>query len=503
MGFWNGVKDFFVGADGDKYTADKTASTMNGAYGSTGNLQGLATDAMGRAAPTSTAANAGPASTTTAAQINTGNYDPTRARQLGLADLLTGAARGEGPSGAGLAAQAQRDAALSQASALQAGRRGRSAVAGAQMGTLAAQMGNQQASQNEAIGRANEMATARGQLGNTLGQVAGQDIGIAGQNAGFGQQAGMFNAGQLQNMAQYNAGLNQQTNLANQNAQLQQTGLNQNLALGANGQLQNQAQAEMAARMQQEQMAFGNLNPGSQGLLSPQTLVTGGATAAMLMSDANAKVGIQPIGGGPDRQQYIGPGMRQAPVRRSAGDYGNAIGTALTDILLSKAMEKKDQGEKAQKEYKAAQDRGLQDKGGLTSMFNQVRGQVTDPNSPVYGQSPDDLMAQYRMLGVQPQPGVVMSDERSKKDAREMFSKLTPYQYEYRPEAVAAGQQPGPQMGIMWQQLQKSEAGRAMDGGRDPATGYHQVDYLKGLPTAFAALADLNKRVSKVEGRKK
>lgn len=260
-----GLGDFLFGSKAQKYVRNPNDASMGGAYGATQNLQNAAGGALGHAAPVSQAANAGGAQQGQASSLDTNNYNQVRGGQMGLAGMLTQAANGQGPSGAGMAAQAQRDAALSQASALQAGRRGQSAAAGAKMGSLGSQMGVQQAAQNEAIGRANEMATARGQLGNVYGQVAGQDIGVAGQNAGFGQQMSMFNAGQRQNMNQYNASNQQQTNLANQNANLQQQGLNNSLFLGANQGLLGQSQAEMGARLHQGDLEYSNLQPGSPG----------------------------------------------------------------------------------------------------------------------------------------------------------------------------------------------------------------------------------------------
>lgn len=283
-----GDASFWFGSDREKYDPNspnaRNAASMNGAYGSTGMLQQAANGALGRQGPTAFAANAGPASMGSAASLNTQNYDQVRGGQMGLTGMLTQTANGQGPSGAGMAAQAQRDSALSQAAALQSGRRGQTAAAGAANANLSAQMGNQQASQNEAIGRANEMATARGQLGSVYGQIAGQDIGVAGQNAGFGQQMSMFNAGQQQNMGQFNAGLQQQTNLANQQANLSQQGLNNGLFLGGNAQLQNESQAEMNARLQEQQLYAQSLNPGSQGVAGSLIGAAGALGAAALMA---------------------------------------------------------------------------------------------------------------------------------------------------------------------------------------------------------------------------
>lgn len=358
------------------------------------------------------------------------------------------------------------------------------------MGTLAAQMGNQQASQNEAIGRANEIVTARGQYAGVLGNIAGQDIGVAGQNAGYNQQTGMFNAGQTQQNSQFNAGMQQQTNLANQQANLQQQGIN----LGANTALQGQSQAEMLARMQQEQMKFGNLDPGSAGLLSPQNIATA-AGAAIALSDVNSKTGIMPISGGGGHQQFIGPGQRMAPNRRaSAGDWGNALGSILSSAFLTKAMEKKDKATEAKKQYEAARTKGLQDKDGLTSLYKDAKRVSADPNNPYHGQDPDELMAELRQLGVKS----TISDEDSKKEARQMLGKLTPYSYEYKADA---GQPPGRHVGVMAQDLEKSAAGKQMV-GRDGDTGYKNVDYLKGLPTMMAGLADINDRLGRLEKKR-
>ena len=122
--------------------------------------------------------------------------------------------------------------------------------------------------------------------------------------------------------------------------------------------------------------------------------------------------------------------------------------------------------------------------------------------------------------GVMSNPAIMgmMSDVRSKSDirpldrgrlpsvsreeAREMFDEAPPYTYFYRPEAVAAGAPRGQQASVMWDDLQRTEVGRRMNGGKEPQTGYETVDYLKGLPAAFASLSDLNARIRKIESSK-
>ena len=168
------------------------------------------------------------------------------ARQSQLANMLQGAAAGQGPSGAGMAAAAQRDASLTQAAALLSGRRGQSAGVGIRAAGNQAVAGNQLASQNEAIGRANEISGARSQLAGVLGQQANENV----SQAQLDQQVNLANAANAQ-----------QASLANQ-------GVQSNIAL-----------AEMQERARQEQMAYGNLNPGKgsdSGILGP-VLGLGGA----------------------------------------------------------------------------------------------------------------------------------------------------------------------------------------------------------------------------------
>lgn len=187
-------------------------------------------------------------------QLNTGNYDRDRAQQQGLAGSLQSAANGQGPSAAGMAGQAQRDANLTQAAALQSGRRGAGAGVGIRAGNNAIVAGNQGAAQTEAVGRANEMNTARGQQAGVLAGMAGQDTAVAGQNAQLGQANNQFNAGS-QN----------QVNQANQTAQL---GI---------------SNAELQARQKQEAYSYTNLEPSQGGFFSPgniATLAGAGATAA-------------------------------------------------------------------------------------------------------------------------------------------------------------------------------------------------------------------------------
>jgi hypothetical protein len=96
----------------------------------------------------------------------------------------------------------------------------------------------------------------------------------------------------------------------------------------------------------------------------------------------------------------------------------------------------------------------------------------------------------------------ITSDERSKVDVRavrDMLSHLRPHSYEYREDA---GMPEGRHIGVMAQELERSDLGRSFV-GRDPDTGYRDVDYGRALPTMLAGLADVARRVERVEGRAK
>lgn len=141
-----------------------------------------------------------------AAQLNTGNYDPTRAAQLALAGNLQNTVNGTaGPSAADLQMKQAMDQAAAQQFGLASAMQGRSAGGALrQASTGSANVLGQEAAAG-GIQRANEVQAAQSQLNGTLGTVAGQDINVANQNAG----------------------MNQQTNLANLSAQLNTMGLDE------------------------------------------------------------------------------------------------------------------------------------------------------------------------------------------------------------------------------------------------------------------------------------
>jgi hypothetical protein len=103
-----------------------------------------------------------------------------------------------------------------------------------------------------------------------------------------------------------------------------------------------------------------------------------------------------------------------------------------------------------------------------------------------------------------PQYQPQLSDEKSKNkthegSAQEMWGKINPYEYEYKPQM---GEEPGKRLGPMAQEIAASGPDGARAVLRDPNSGLLKVDYLKLLPSMTAGLADVNKRLEQIEKKK-
>lgn len=100
--------------------------------------------------------------------------------------------------------------------------------------------------------------------------------------------------------------------------------------------------------------------------------------------------------------------------------------------------------------------------------------------------------------------GLLASDRRAKKDVKEFnpsdfLDDLVPSRYNYKnPSAI--GTSPGPQTGIMAQDLEKS--GIAPQAISENAEGMKMIDYNKLGPPLLAALADLAQRTKSLERKK-
>lgn len=481
-----------------QYNKDPNALNVQGPQSqyATTQMQG----AQNRAAP-----QAGQAVTGQASQLSN-EQDQFRNRQLGLADLLNSSAQGQGPSASAMAADRAREALAADTMSMQAGRRGASSAAGALGAQRAVVQGNQGIAAQEAQGRAQEMQAAQGALGSVLGQGRGSDISFAGQNATLGQGMTLANMAARNQRAEYDA-----------NLRFQQGQQNDTYALGNAQLLSTEQQAALQARLEQERLAAGQLSQGTPGILGP--LIGGGAqvgAALIKASDVNSKSGARKWTKA-ERQQYLGEQILGG-LTGAAGTYFAQKATDKQEAK-DKAEEEKSKREEDERFYRRYEEiYGEPHPDSPEAIHRQASAAADRTSSTTIDERGAEqlrlqaeeaerqrLAAEERKRLLYNPYGTVMSDDESKTEKRKahrMLDALTPYTYEYKDDARAAGMPGGKQAGVMAQDLEKTEGGRGMLAGRDPQTGYKMVDYGKGLPTMMAGLADINDRLSKLEGRK-
>jgi hypothetical protein len=175
-----------------------------------------------------------------AAALDQGAYNQWRQQQLGLAQQLGQVATGQQAGAGELAVNRQFQNALAANRSAMNSARGANSMLAARAGARAASdMGVNGAGMAQTAAMQDQV-NARQQLAGVLGQGAQQDIGIAAQNAGFAQQS----------------------SLSNQMAQLQMTGLNQQASLAYLSAMTGIDQAELQARLQQEQLQVAQRQPG-------------------------------------------------------------------------------------------------------------------------------------------------------------------------------------------------------------------------------------------------
>jgi hypothetical protein len=227
------------------------------------------------------------------------NYDPAmaqaavidpamqaqmRARQVTLADLLTGAADGSsGPSAAQALFQQNSEAARRQQLGFAAARSGGGNF-GLAMREAAQNQGllDAQFAQGSGILRAQEMQAARAQLGDVLSNTRGADLSLATNQAGFQQQTNLANQAATNNqLAQFTAARN---NLLSLGYSLE------NATNIANAQFSNQASAFGAnAFNSAQQFNTGQTNQGNQafaGLQNQTAIANAGFGNAVNMQNA-------------------------------------------------------------------------------------------------------------------------------------------------------------------------------------------------------------------------
>jgi hypothetical protein len=208
---------------------------------------------------------------------NMGNVNASRDANMQLAGDLRAVASGQKQGAGEMAVNRGANTAIAQQQGAAMMSRGPMAGAGALTAARnTADIGTNAAGQ-ASIAAGQDQASANNLLSQVLGQTRAQDIGVAQM-----EQQQIFQQ----------AGLDQATSLANAQARLQTMGLNDQAALAYLAQITGMNQAEMAARIAQENTAL--QQPG----ILPGLLQAGGqvAGAAAMASDRNLKTDIKEAG---------------------------------------------------------------------------------------------------------------------------------------------------------------------------------------------------------------
>lgn len=235
-GVWGGIKDAWGWLNKPASGSDPS----NAQLGDKGYMSDIIKDGLGsvggRQAPGMDRTRIG-----NVAQMDQGQSDQWRRRAIDLANQYGRVASGQEAGAGELGVNRQRDAALANQMAMQAGQRGSgAAMAGRTAARTSADIGQQSAGMAAESALADQMA-ARQALGQLTGQQRGMDINIAAQNMSAENQR-IFQQ----------AGLDQARNLAEMEAKLRQTGMNDAMITNYLSQLFGINNAEMQARLQQE-----------------------------------------------------------------------------------------------------------------------------------------------------------------------------------------------------------------------------------------------------------
>jgi len=249
--------------------------------------QGIA-GAQGRQAPQAANTKVGQVRTGTGATINQAPQGQFRNAQQGLLAQLGGVASGQQAGAGEMAVNRQVGQGLAAQQAIARSMRGgNAAMASRGAARNAGEMAVAGAGQAQQAAMQDQTA-ARGLMSQLAGQGREQDIGLAAQQAGMNQQMNLANLSSQNQAIFQQAGLNQATSLANMQAKLQQAGMNDQAALGYLAQLYGMNQAEMMARLQQEQALL------SQPSTFGQVLQAAGPIATMV-SDERVKERVEDV----------------------------------------------------------------------------------------------------------------------------------------------------------------------------------------------------------------
>ena len=394
------------------------------------------------------AAQIAPVQQAQAAIIERADEQAIRAQQAGLANALQAQAAGTAPSLAEQQLARQNEQAVRQQLALAGSQRGITpAMAQRQAAMNIASLSAEQG-QRAAELRIQEQQAARGQLADVLGQTRNMDVNLAGQQAQFQQQAGLQNAETDAQRALAQAQLTQQAGLANQS----EFGTTSRFNVGTDLQAQqSNAQLGLAAQ---------TTNAGN--VMQAQQF---NAKAADEMARFNADAGLR-VQIANQAAELQARGMDNAQIAQ----YLGIEQASLSSVLSSQGQQ-------------FASEQARQNAQGAAK--TQMLGNVIGAGAAVGAKLASDAANKKNIRS-------------GEKDMRAFVDALDAHTYEYKNSNID-GAAPGKRYGIMAQALERSAAGKSIV--RETPEG-KKVDVAQGLGVALAALAAMNKRLGKVEGKR-
>lgn len=363
----------------------------------------------------------------------------TRGQQQQLAGQLLQRARGEGPSVAQMQLYEGGDRLVAQQQAARAGLRGRGGALALREGIRQQAAQNQDLSRQAAQLRAQEQTAAQSLASQFLTQFQQQNIGIAESDRASKQRLEILRANEA---------------ARNQATQMQRAGASMQVPDGK----------------------------GFFGVLGDVASAAGGVASTIAGSDENNKKNITKPSDANNALAKVGQALSSG-VGVGAGS-GDAIKQAMQGNAMSRGGGIAGAIGAASKQIQADQD--------AERIRRALAAQkaVTGSSMPDVSEGADIPM--------------IASDETVKVEIKpeskptSFLDHLTAYEYEYKdPGAPGAGD--GRHMGVMAQDLEKSEVGKRMV--QDTPAG-KMVDMGKGFGAMLAAQAEMNDRIKKLERKK-
>jgi hypothetical protein len=334
---------------------------------------------------------------------------------------------------------------------------------------------------------------------------AGQQNDIAKAQAGMQLQAGTFNAGAQNAFQQQQAALNSSERMFNAGSENDMSRFNV-------GQQNQVGMFNSGNQLQASQFNAGQYNQGQQFNTGQANLV-GMANAQNSLQNSQFNIGQtnqlgmfnagqynqgQQFNAGQSNQVNIANAGLQNQVNIQNADAilrQRALDDAQKQALMNQYLQAN------QLQHNAAQFEGnyaLEKRKGIMGMIGNGLGAgsglistlVSDERAKTdikpIGEAKAKLMASYDRKG-----------DGGDDDVSRLLDNLVAYKYKYKPGEP--GTVPGERYGIMAQDLEKSPMGASIvveDGGRK------KIDAAQAVGVLLAAMARMNQRVKKVEGRR-